>query len=143
MRGLTRGKIESLIFPVAARHEVAPAHWVGRGDEGLSYCRECCEAEVARILAEKPDSGVMVDGGWVGESDGCEFCEICGKALDVSFTTYACESELDHFEEYGFDLSSPSDCWSMERILGSVGFLDDELTRRIKAVIGKAISGKP
>lgn len=136
---ITEHLIESLVYPVSAKHETKPMHWVGRGDEGPSYCLECCEKEVARIDAEKPEAGVIVDGGWVTECDGAEFCESCGAALDCSFTTYACESELDHFEECGFDLDSPVDCWSMERIMGSVGFLDDELTPRIKKVVRAAI----
>lgn len=139
---VTESLIDGLILVNAARYETKPEHWIGGDDESLSYCRKCAEKEIRKLQKGKPKDTYFLDGGRGCESDGQPFCETCGDALAASFTTYACESELDHFEDYGIDLDSPGDCYSMERIMGSVGFLDDELTPRIKRVIAKAVRAR-
>jgi hypothetical protein len=141
---ITEDMISELVGVNASifEQQCEPEHWVHGWEEGFSYCPECVEKKIEELLKEKPDEEYECDGGWGIEGDGMPSCETCGKTLLNSFTTYACESQLDHFEEYGFDLDEPSDCYSMERILGSVGFLDGDLTPRIKSVILKAIEMK-
>lgn len=130
--GVDESLLECLIAGTAGKHKTVAEHWINGLDESLSYCKPCAEREVARLKKADPECDAMVDGGWVGESDSLPYCEQCGRALRSSLTTYGCESELDHFETYDFDFRSPSDCYSMERILGSCGFLDVKLTPRIK-----------
>lgn len=137
---ITESFVCDLVYPNSAKFEVVPEHWIGGYDESASYCFECAEKKIEELEREKTGKEYTLDGGWDGESDSQPFCETCGKALSAIFTTYACESELDHFEENGLDLDDPGDCYSMERIMGSCGFYDDELTPRIKRVIRKAIA---
>lgn len=139
---ITEDLIEKLVYANATKFETKPEHWIHGSDESESYCRDCAEKEIERLSAESPEEEFILDGGWGEENDSQPFCATCGAALRSSFTTYACESELDHFEDQGFDLDSPSDCYSMERIMGSVGFLDDELTPRIRNVIRLAIEAR-
>lgn len=136
---ITEQFITDLVYPNAAKFTVEPEHWIGGDDESRSFCHECAEKEIANLEKAHPDEEYILDGGWGCESDSQPFCETCGKALSASFTTYACESEIDHFEDSGFDIDSPEDCYSMERIMGSCGFYEAELTPRIKRVIQKAI----
>lgn len=94
-----------------------PEHWIGGSDEGLSYCRPCGEKEIKKLEAKNPGEEYTLDGGYRTEGDGQAFCETCQCYLDNSFTDYACGSELDHFDQYGFDVNSPSDCHSFQNIL--------------------------
>ena len=116
--GLTEHLITDMLG-AASRYATKPEHWIHGGDEGLSYCYECCEKEVAKKLKAEPTGDYSVDGGWDNEGDSQAFCEDCGHALSNSFTQYACESEIEHFLENGIDFNCPSDAYSMERILGS------------------------
>ena len=75
-----------------------PLHWIYGADEGLSYCRECCEKEVAKLKAENPDGDYSVDGGWGWESDSPEFCERCQCALEYSPTNECLSYELEYYE---------------------------------------------
>ena len=104
-----------LLEPLAAGYDVKPEHWVGGGDEGLSYCRDCCLAEVAKLGSDD----LRLDGGWVGECDAAPFCETCQHPLDYTLTDYGVEEELNHFEEYGFDLDSPGDACALLKVFSS------------------------
>ena len=131
--GITKSVVEAAIAKVSARVEAYAEHWIIGTDDGGSYCGECCEKELARLCKCSPEGDYEVDGGWGDtESDGQSFCETCGKLLSNSYTDYACESELDHFEEHGFDITAPLDCDSLERMLGSQVWGEGELAPRMK-----------
>ena len=103
--------------------EEHPEHWIYGGDGGLSYCLECCGKEVKRLSKEHPENEYSVDGGWGhAAGDSQAFCEDCGKLLDNDFTQYACETEVEHFLEYGFDYECGDDCLSMSKVISSAGW---------------------
>lgn len=132
-------QFRAIIEPMAARHETKPEHWVHGWDEGFSFCFECAGKKVAELLKDEPDGDYCVDGGWGFEGDSQAFCETCEHPLDNSFTDYACESELDHFEEYGFDASDPSDCYSMDNILGAQLWEGGNLSERIQKIARQVV----
>jgi hypothetical protein len=112
-------EVEDLIGLVAAKFKTKREHWIRGSDEGLSYCPDCVEKKVEELLAEDPEGEYQVDGGWCVEGDSMPSCETCGAPLENSFTNEACDSELDHFELYGFDRKNPADCYSLSNILAS------------------------
>lgn len=124
--------LQKLIAPCAAKFETVPEHWIHGWDEGLSFCYECAEKKVAELLAAEPDEEYLVDGGWGAEGDSQAFCETCHRALDNSYTDYAAEQELDHFEEYGFDLNSPDDCHAVLECTYAVGCGNEEVNQRLE-----------
>lgn len=130
--GVDDRTVEDIIEATAAKFKVLPEHWIhNSGDEATSYCRACGEKEVARILKKHPDADVSLDGGFGSKGDSLAFCETCGKPLDNTFTTYACENELNHFDEDGFNPKSPEDCYIVQRILGSMGWRISESSPEI------------
>jgi len=97
-------------------------HWIYGGEDGaLSYCFECAEKEVAKLLAAG-ETDIEVDGGWGTDGDYTPWCETCDKLLSNSYTQYACEEEVGHFLDYSFDPTHPHDCYSMEKVIGSSGW---------------------
>lgn len=143
--GVTEELIEELISPIAARLKQEPQHWIHGSDEGLSWCKKCALKETARLKVAQPDADIELDGGWDTEEDGPEFCEGCGVRLECTYTDYGCKQELDHFEEYGFNLE-PDDCESMLRVLGASLWDGGELSSRIKKlsyrILWEQINGK-
>ena len=125
-------RLQDLISPCAAKYDVVPEHWIRGWDEGLSFCFECAKKKVAELLAAEPDEDYLVDGGWGSEGDSQSFCETCGRALDNSYTDYAVEMELDHFEEYGFDINTPEDCHAVLECTYALGSGNDELQQRLE-----------
>lgn len=110
------------IFTLGATVDLDDEYWIHGSDEGMSFCLDCARKKVAELLAKEPDGDYCVAGGYGIEGDSTPFCETCQKMLSNSFTQCACECELDHFEESGFDPSSSMDCYSMERVIGSSGW---------------------
>jgi hypothetical protein len=137
-------QLQHLIAPCAGKYDVVPEHWIHGWDEGLSFCFECAEKKVAELLAEEPDGDYLVDGGRGSEGDSQAFCETCGRALDNSFTEYAVEQEMDHFEEYGFDINSPDDCHAVLECTYALGAGNEEIHQRLEklavAILEKAKS---
>lgn len=127
-------RLQDLIAPNAAKFETVPEHWIHDWDEGLSFCRECSEKKIAELLAAEPDAEYMLDGGWVTEGDSQAFCETCGRPLENSFTNYAAETEIDHFEECGFSLDSPDDCYAVLNVIYALGSGDGELQQRLESL---------
>jgi len=78
--------------------------WIHGADGGDCWCRSCCYFKVRHLRRhdKKNRRDYCVDGGWGTEEDGPRFCKGCGKPLDVSLTTFAVESELDHFLSGGW-----------------------------------------
>jgi hypothetical protein len=91
------------LYKLADFEEEEALYWVAFADsEGDHYCYDCCEEEVDKINKESVAKGeepeAQVDGGWGGiDEDGTTFCYGCNVRLDVSYTQYAVESEVDHF----------------------------------------------
>lgn len=123
--GVTASLVSEIIDPVALRANAVPEHWIGGADQGFGWCRQCAEKEVRRLKKADPTGEYYVDGGWSTEGDSQAFCEGCQRTLDNSFTTYACEAEIDHFRDNNWSLS-PLDCLSLQNILGSYGWDDPE-----------------
>lgn len=123
--GVTRELVSGIISPIALRAKAEPEHWINGHDQGLSFCRSCAEKTIRKLKRVKPKSDYFLDGGWATEGDSQAFCEKCKQVLDNSFTTYACEQELDHFAGHEWTLS-PLDCLSLENIMGSYGWEDGE-----------------
>ena len=99
------------VLPLGHSAEAATVtqYWIDNWAEN-GYCRPCAEKKLAEIRAATPDDDdIGLSGGWRTEEDGQRFCDTCGVQLDVSFTDYAVESELEHFELHGLDIASPGD----------------------------------
>ena len=116
-------KLERLFNAGRDRIPSEPEYWIHNADEGLSYCYDCCEKEVARLLKENPAGDYSVDGGWGTEGDSTPFCEICGKRLENTLTDYGGEEELDYFLENGFNPKSDDDCRSMAEVIDGRGWI--------------------
>ena len=115
-------KLEALFDAGAARMPSEPEYWINGGDEGASYCFDCCELQVAKLLREDPDGDYAVDGGYGLEGDYTPFCESCGKLLENSLTDGGCKDEVDHFLLNGFDPKSDDDCRAMSEVISSMGW---------------------
>ena len=126
-----REKLEALFEAGAAKVESESEYWIHNGDEGLSYCRECCEKEVKRLLKENPQGEYCVDGGCGTEGDSTPYCKTCGKLLENTLTEYGCEAEVDHFIENGFDSGSSDDCRAMSEVIRARGWepIEDRIYR--------------
>lgn len=122
--GVTQRLVSDVIDPIALKSNAAPDHWIGGYDEGFSFCRACADKKIRRLKKDNPGQEYYLDGGWATEGDSQASCETCHRTLDNSFTTYACQSEIDHFRESDWVLN-PSDCLSLQNILGSYGWDDD------------------
>jgi hypothetical protein len=109
-------RLEDLIRPRAAEFDVKNLHWIHGYDESLSYCRECAEKEVAKLLKEEPDEDYFVDGGWGSEVESYPTCEECYCVLDGSFLDSLCSEELYYLEQ-DFDINNPENCHILWQIL--------------------------
>ena len=113
-----------------SRVEDHDEHWIHGWDrdhyESISYCYECAEKEIEKLLKEDPEGEWIVDGGWGGEADSTPFCEGCGKLLSASLTNYGCESELEHFTYNGFNVASDEDRRAMHEVIESRGWEEGE-----------------
>lgn len=122
-----REMVEKRLRPVAKKFKKKPLHWVHNGpDEAISYCERCAGKAIKILEKENPAEEYMLDGGWGSDADSQEFCDTCGTPLDCSFTEYACEEELRHFGEYGFDVRCPSDCDSFLEMSQTLPSYDPE-----------------
>lgn len=109
--GVTEELIRGMLRPAAAKMKTKAEHWVHGGDEGASYCYECCVKEVAAYRAKDPSGEYLVDGGYGSEGENTPSCETCGCRLENSLTAYGAEMEFDHFLEYGRDPNSVDDSY--------------------------------
>lgn len=132
-------RVLDLISACADQYETEPEHWIHGWDEGLSFCYECAEKKVAELLKEEPKADYLVDGGWGSEGDSQAFCETCHTALANSFTTFAAEQDLDHFEAVGFNIKSPDDCYALTQVIYAIGCADEKLNHRIEALCKKIL----
>lgn len=113
-------KLKKLFNDGACRVQSEPEYWIHNADEGESYCHECCEKEVERLLKEDPDGEYCVDGGSGNvEGDYTPFCEKCNKRLENTLTDCGCEDEIRHFLENGFDPQDDYDCRAMSEVIGA------------------------
>lgn len=128
----------------AKKYKTKPEYWIGGWDEGSSYCRECGEKKVTELLQQKPNEDYFLAGGYRIEGDSQAFCETCECALNNAYTNYCCETELNHFEEYGFNPNSPDDCHSLYEILiaSSEGELRSRLNRLSWRILWDSINTK-
>ena len=118
-----RAWVEKIFSEVSECVEEWPEYWIGGSDDqSLSFCFECAEKEVRRLSEKFPNDEFFLDGGWGIAGDSTPFCETCKKRLENEFTTTACEEEVEHFLEYGFDIDSGDDCLSMDKIISSAGW---------------------
>ena len=117
-----REKLEKFFDEGASRVPSESEYWIHGADEGLSYCLECCEKEVKRLLRKNPKEEYCVDGGWGVERDSTPFCEDCGKLLENTLTDCGCGDEIEHFLLYKFDLKSDDDCRAMSEVLSACGW---------------------
>ena len=96
------GEMARKLEAFAAPLDPPPMHWIGEGDAGPDYCRECCERIVANHNAySAPKDWWYVEGGWDcrRSSDTPSACEECGKTLGYSLTEYGVSEEIEHFLE--------------------------------------------
>jgi hypothetical protein len=119
-------KLKEIIYPVAELYEVESHYWIQGDDEFGSYCYDHAQEKITELEKEFPDDEFQLDGGWRIDSDSQAFCETCGIALDNGFTDYCSRTEIEHFEENGFDYTNPSDCYSLTQILNSFEGTDEE-----------------
>ena len=109
--------LEKVFAEGAAKLEPENECWIHGADEGISYCWDCAEKEMAMLQKENPDKEYFLSSSDSSEGDGIATCECCGKVLENCLTSYGCEYEVDHFLEYGFTPENPDDCHSMERVI--------------------------
>jgi len=100
-------------------------------DEAEDYCWDCLSKGLSE---DTPDYG----GGYDIESDSPRFCESCDKPLTYIPTEYCVTQELFHFEEYGIDLSSASQCYELARVAHNL-YSDDQTQRFIALFDGIAM----
>ncbi len=115
-------KLETLFNAGASKIPSEPEHWINGADAGLSYCFDCCEKEVERLLKENPDGDYSVDGGWDIEGYYTPYCETCGKLLENTLTDCGCEEEVEYFLMNGFDPKSNYDCRAMSEVISARGW---------------------
>lgn len=115
----------SALLRVNAILRPGPEYWIRGYDEGFSYCRPCAETKIDELRRFDPTTDYCLDGGWPTESDGLAFCESCHCPLDVLFTEYAVDSELQYFSRYGFRRDSVEDWYSLRCIVDAVGITPD------------------
>ena len=115
-------RLEAVFLTGASRIDEWPEHWLaGEGvDQGESYCLPCAEEEVENLIKKNHSDDYFVDGGWGTDGDSQAFCEICNRYLNNSFTECACEEEIRHFTDCGFNPLSADDCYSMDRVLSAM-----------------------
>jgi len=119
---IDRKKLEKLFNDGAARVGEKPEHWINGSDESISYCYGCAEKEIERLKKENQQEEYFIDGGWGHAGDSQAFCETCGATLNNDYTQTACEEEVSHFLENGFDIKSDMDCLSMSKVICSAGW---------------------
>lgn len=115
--GVTPEALREWLLPSLDRKPAVPMHWIRGSDQGISWCSPCANKEIRRLKKEHPGKEFYLDGGWATEDDSQQFCEGCSRELDNTYTDYAIESELDHFEENG--IGGPADEHSMYAILAA------------------------
>jgi len=115
-------KLEALFNAGAANMLSEPEYWIHGSDEGASYCLECCEKKVERLLKENPDGDYCVDGGYGIDGDYTPFCETCHKLLENSLTDSGCGDEVEHFLLHGFNPKSDDDCRAMSEVINGRGW---------------------
>jgi hypothetical protein len=118
-----RERVESHLLKRAVKVKTLPERWIHGHEEGESYCPRCAAAKLAELLIAKPDGDYAVGGSCESEGDSTPFCESCGTRLRNTLTDYGCESELDHFQLYGFDPSDADDCYSLLACINSRGWV--------------------
>lgn len=115
------------LTPIAHKYKKRALYWIGGdGDAGFNYCQKCGNKEVRRLQKIDPRGDYFLDGGWVQEEDTPAHCNTCNHPLTCNFTTHACEYELDHFEQNGFDIRNPGDCDSYLEMVLALGSYNDE-----------------
>nr|WP_312374903.1 hypothetical protein [Delftia acidovorans] len=106
-----------------AEDKAGAMHWIAAlnadPDQSVSYCRECCRAEVARLNEQNPDHEYLVDGGWDTTSDGFDACDKCGKTLIVNLTDYGVAQELDYYLSGKRIVLKPESAYEILRVLES------------------------
>ncbi len=126
-----------------ATYEIKDAHWFHADDADPSqeYCRPCWEAKAAEIKATRTgdEAAEIRPDGCRMEHDHLIYCATCSCPLDGSFTDYGVRSELDHFEEYGFDVRDPSDCHALREMLLGCYWKGGEHSTRLRRLAFKAI----
>jgi hypothetical protein len=131
-------QLEDLIRDRAAAFDVKPMHWINGWDESVSFCRECAEKKITELKKKNPEDDCTLDGGWDTEIESLPSCETCGCDLDGDFLDSLCDEELTLLEENGFDLNSPGDCWTLDKILTSnPDSLSDRLTTLALKILTK------
>lgn len=126
--GITSHNVLLWSIDAANKEKVEPLYWIETPKQSSDedYCRKCADKKLVEIIAERGGNGTdcFVDGGWSGhEADGPRFCEMCGVALEVSYTDYAVEQELEHFETYN---AGPIGAYEVNRLAGSISGEEDE-----------------
>jgi hypothetical protein len=121
--------IRSRLAPLAVTFDAPPVHWIGGGDEGLDYCFECAEVEVANLKAKNPSKadGYSIDGGWDSkrESDGSAICYRCNRILGYSLTHHGFLSEVDHFVGSEIEVPlSPGSAYEIDAMLSAAEYDD-------------------
>lgn len=124
-----------------ARNQKADdCYWINIEEDCRSYCSRHIEAAVKKMERENPDEEVWYECDNGEESDSPKSCETCGIPLECSFTKYALEYELEHFERHGLDTGNKRDCYDMYRVFndGETEY-HPELLDRAMAIVVKAL----
>lgn len=100
------------------------------------YCYECAQKKVDELLAKHKDlEGAPLSKVW-SDRDSTPYCETCGCDLDVPFTNYGIEQEIEHFEQYWFEaLDHPTEWAALGKVLDALMYDDDEKWDRIAAIL--------
>lgn len=105
-----------------------------KGTDRGEYCPRCA----IRLIAAKRKAGEAWAKYTLDASSDHDVrcaCNTCGRFLYGRLTEYGAREELWHFEEHGFDIDSPDDCYSWELCEGTWLKESDEY-RRLLALVG-------
>jgi hypothetical protein len=119
-----------------------PCHWIRGGGHlgGNDYCRSCCEKEVARLRAQKPDEieHIGVDGGFDIDHDSPPFCTTCHAPLTGSITDGGAVQEFEALFGDAEPTMEDREGWFYLKLATDTLLNTDKRWERVVRLIGRA-----
>lgn len=150
------------LHALASSVEIEPDHWIGNypsGDNGMQYCRECCEKNIevlksgfhppdvgddmdnlkplnAQELQDIKDAPPFVDGGSCSHYDEVPVCKRCDKPLAGLLTDTAINDEFRQYLEKNDnnEITSAKMAWALMEVVYAVDTFDPRVDKLINSV---------